>query len=267
MRLSISNIAWPNDNTAEMLKFIKDHGCDSVEIAPSRIWAEPVKSSKKQRNDLLNLVKDNGLTICSLHSLLFSRPDLGIFKDDATVEETIDYFKELISLAKDLKIKVMIYGSPKSRNKGDLPHKEALAKAAKVFTKVAEYAEEAQVFFLIEPLSRSFTDFINTTAEAMQLVNLVNKPFFQLHLDSFALSEEKDYAGVLKEYLPYAKHFHVNNPDIGEVGPKAHYHEIMSKILKEKKYNGVISIEMRTLPNFQQAVEKSLKYVKQTYID
>ena len=50
MKLSISNIAWGNENISPFLKLIKDQGCDGVEIAPSLIWPEPVNANKSEKN-------------------------------------------------------------------------------------------------------------------------------------------------------------------------------------------------------------------------
>ena len=54
MKLSISNIAWGNENISPFLKLIKDQGCDGVEIAPSLIWPEPVNANKLEKKSLQN---------------------------------------------------------------------------------------------------------------------------------------------------------------------------------------------------------------------
>ena len=46
MKISISNIAWDRNLFPYFLDFIKSKGCSGVEIAPSCVWDEPIKSSK-----------------------------------------------------------------------------------------------------------------------------------------------------------------------------------------------------------------------------
>ena len=44
MKISVSNITWGNDNFDYFLEFIKQNGCDGVELAPSLIWKDPLKA-------------------------------------------------------------------------------------------------------------------------------------------------------------------------------------------------------------------------------
>ena len=79
MKMSISNIAWGNKNFEDFLKLIKSNGCDSIELAPSLIWNEPINSDKKSRQSLKNLLKNHDIKMVGFHSLLFNRPDLKFF--------------------------------------------------------------------------------------------------------------------------------------------------------------------------------------------
>ena len=45
MKISVSNITWGSENFTSFLEFIKQNGCDGVELAPSLIWNDPIKAN------------------------------------------------------------------------------------------------------------------------------------------------------------------------------------------------------------------------------
>jgi len=79
MKISVSNIAWGNKKLEFFLDFIKNLGCSGVEIAPSIIWLEPIKSTKQEKTAFFNSVKNSDLELLGFHSLLYNRPDLQLF--------------------------------------------------------------------------------------------------------------------------------------------------------------------------------------------
>ena len=76
MKISVSNIAWDNKSSPYYLKYIRELGCSGVEIAPSVVWPEPIKSTKQERVKFLNSVRNSDLEIVGFHSLLYHRPFL-----------------------------------------------------------------------------------------------------------------------------------------------------------------------------------------------
>jgi len=267
LKLAISNIAWPVEKTEYMLSLIKNLGCDGVEVAASRLWAEPVDSGSRQRKGFLKLVKKNSLTVSALHSLLYTRKDLNIFGDEQIRLKTIKYLKMLIELAVDLETKILVFGSPAARDRKSLEMDEAFNKAAEVFYPVAKFAEECGVCMVIEPLGKSETNFINTALEGLQLVKMVNSQGFKLHLDAKSIAEEViDYKELINSVFPYLKHFHINDPGLIEIGSVADYHPKFGKILREVNYSGFTSIEMKTLVDYESAVKNSINLAKRFYI-
>ena len=81
-KLSVSNIVWGNEKFDDFLKLLKQEGCHGIELAPSLIWNEPINSSREERQVFVFQIYNSGLEFVGFHSLLFSRPDLQLFKDD-----------------------------------------------------------------------------------------------------------------------------------------------------------------------------------------
>jgi len=268
MKLSISNIAWPREKEEAYLRDIRKLGCEGVEIAPSRIWPEPVDATEKDRLSFKSLVEGNGLEISAMQALLYTRRDLGLFREVRIEDETIDYLKKLCCLASDVGATRLVFGSPDNRRRGSLSPDEAFERAAEFFSKVASFAAERDVCICIEPLRAEETDFITTAQDGLRLVNMVGSPGLGLHLDAKAVAAEgKDFLQIFKSAVGNLRHFHINDPGLIEVNTTGSVdHASMARALREAGYNGYASIEMRTLPDYDGAVKRSVQFSKNTYL-
>jgi sugar phosphate isomerase/epimerase len=269
MKFSISHIAWPYQEEDIFLKNIKEWGCDGVEIAPSRVWSEPVNSTQEERLEYKNHIAGFGLEIPAIQALLYTRRDLGLFLGNEIENQTVDYIKRLCHVAADLGAKVLVFGSPKNRNRNGISLNDALEIGASFFSKVALTAEKVGVCVCIEPLGATETDFINTCIEGLKLVEMVNNPGFGLHLDSKALSEEGNgFMDNLKKVIKKAKHFHISEPSLSEINSSGSVpHKMFADILQEYNYNRFVSIEMRTWPDHFNVVKRSIMFSKNTYFN
>ncbi len=268
MKLSISNIAWPLSEEENFLKVIKECGSSGVEIAPSKLWPEPVRSTKEERRRYRSLAWDNGLEIPAIQALLYTRRDLGLFLSPEIEEETIEYLKRLCELASDLGAKVLVFGSPGNRKRGAMPTEDAFSKAASFFSRLAASAERLGVCVCIEPLRPDETDFITKAADGARLAAMVDNPGFGLHLDAKAVAAEgSDYADLIKGVKGKFSHFHINDPDLREVNSTGTVdHFAMGKALRQSGYDRYVSIEMRMQSDYCLSVKKSLEISRAAYI-
>lgn len=269
MKLAISNIAWSAEDEKVFFKYIKEWGCSGVEIAPSRVWADPLQSTQAERRAFKSLTFKYGLEIPALQALLYNRPDLGIFRGREIERETVEYVKGLCQVAGDLGARVLVFGSPRNRRRGDLPMEEALVQAAGFFAKVAPTAKALGVCVCIEPLRPEETDFITTALEGLRLVEMVNNPGFGLHLDAKAVNAEPgEFLATFRRVLPKMEHFHINDPGLVEVNSTGKVaHASLAQALHEAGYRRYVSIEMRFLPDHYQVVQRSIGFAKETYVD
>ena len=73
MKLSISHIAWPFEQEAFFLERLKGWGCSGLEIAPNRLWQDPVQASTGERVLFKRLIQRSGLEVSALHALLYNQ--------------------------------------------------------------------------------------------------------------------------------------------------------------------------------------------------
>ena len=156
-----------------------------------------------------------------LHWLLAKTEGFYLTTPDASVRRaTADYFVALAEATKDLGGSLMVFGSPKQRSLlPGISQEQATGYAVEVFGRIMERTGSLGIDFCLEPLAPSETDFLNTCAQATDLIRKVNHPHFGLHMDVKAQSGElgKTVPDLIRQYAPTAKHFHAQ--DVNLRGP------------------------------------------------
>lgn len=268
IKLAVSNVAWYPKEIDGFIRLLSSLDCQGIELAPSMLWDEPVDSSAKERLELRQKIENAGLNLTGLQALLYTRRDLLLFKDEQTRQKALNYLSKLIELCSDLRGEVLVFGSPRNRNIGHLPSKEAYAIAVDFFRKVSVIAQKNKVYFCIEPLGRTETDFINTVAEAEKLIEDAGNPSgLGLHIDIKGLIDENEVSSPnLKKSFARAKHIHINDPNLMPPGSAGYDHRQIRDKMKESGYSGFLSIEMRRQDSdIEGAIRRAVNYVKQIY--
>lgn len=268
MKLSVSNIAWNNDDLEEHLSLLHDLGCSGVELAPSCIWPEPILASTQERRNLREKIERNGLELVGFHALLFTRPDLQLFASRESRLATIEYLSRLAELCADLKGGVLILGSPGNRVLHGHCYEECLQWAADAFLSLAQDCANSGVTLCIEPLAPNETEFIMSAREGAELVERVSHPNFKLHLDAKALiGTGEDLGRILAQHGQLLRHFHVGDPGLAPPGSTGADHAPFGRALRNIGYQGYVSIEMRRGEgDSREIVRKSVAYVMKNYL-
>ncbi|PLV59149.1 5-keto-L-gluconate epimerase [Thermotoga sp. KOL6] len=114
------------------------------------------------------------------------------------------------------------------------------------------------VKFVIEPLNRYETDFINTVDEALQLLGKINSERVGILADTFHMNiEEVDISESLKKAGEKLYHFHVADSNRWAPGFGHIDFEGIFRTLKEIRYNGYVSVECLPLPG---GMEKAAQF-------
>lgn len=269
MRLAVSNIAWGSEDFEGLLHLLGVLKCDGIELAPSLIWDEPVHASVSQRNALCRTLQDSGLAMAGLHSLYYTRPDLKLFEDEQARRRMEAYTRELMYLCRDLGGRILVFGSPGNRRRGEMPLEQAIDIAIEFLSALAETAQKCEVFLCIEPLSGEESDFITSSLQGLDLVARVNHPNIRLHLDAKSLILSQEASGkTIPVCFPYLKHFHVGDPQLAPPGSSGADHSALGIALRSTGYDGFVSVEMRRgFGPPAEVIEQSVSYVRRYYLD
>lgn len=270
MKLAVSTIAWANEEEKDIAMLLRGLGVEYVEVAPTKIWADPTKASDSEMEDYKQFWRTYGIEIVAIQSMLFSRPDLKIFENEDNRKATLEYLKDFIVISGKLGAKRMVFGSPKNRQRGGISLANAMDIAVPFFRELARTAQESDVIFCIEPNAPQYAcDFITTAKEGIDLVRVVDAPGFALHLDTACMTLAGDNiaesVGLAGKSL---KHFHISAPMLVAVNEESQVdHESAADMLHEIDYDGYASIEMRPAAKGNlERVREAIAFAQDTYL-
>jgi D-psicose/D-tagatose/L-ribulose 3-epimerase len=247
MKLAISNIAWTPTEEPAVAAVLQELGVKYVEIAPTKVWDDPLAVTDEQIAEYLDFWKGYGIEVVAFQSMLFPRPDLKIF-EAATRDETREYLADFTHLAGRMGAGVMVFGSPKNRQRGDMPLEEAEPIAREFFGSIGDVAVTQGVKFCIEPNAPQYAcDFVSTAAEGLALVEAVANPGFGLHLDIACMTlAGDDLHASITAAAEQLCHFHISSPMLETVEEREDMdHQTAADALREIGYDKYVSIEMR----------------------
>ena len=269
MRLAISNIAWLTEEETSILSLLKDYGVEGIEIAPTKYWPDPISATPAEIKGLKSRLNNAGFEIPAAQALLYGHPELVIFRDAETRARTLEYLVQIGILCSKLGIKTLIFGSPKNRVRKELPMSAAMDIASNFFYSVAQKITPLEITLSIEPNPKEYgCDFIQTTQEGLEFVQHVNHPNFRLHLDTSAMTLNKeDPAQVIPLCLSMTRHVHISEPHLGLPGSRQTDHRLIAATLKRSGYDGWVSIEMRSGIEADNSVtvRRALEYTRSIY--
>jgi len=198
-------------------------GYDGLEIAPftldgdqpHRIGGERVKAVRRA-------VADAGIVVSGLHWLLLAPPGLSITSAHPEVRDmTREVMRGLVHLCADLGGTYLVHGSPGQRRLEPGAETDGWARALDFLADAARTAEAAGVTYILEPLSPDQTNFVNTVAEAAEIVRAVGSPALRTMVDcaSAGTNETTPIPDLLERYLPEGTVVHVHFNDPNRRGP------------------------------------------------
>lgn len=247
MKFAICQELFENWDWERQCRFIAETGYQGVEIAPFTLAAHIGEVSALQRAALRKQCEDHGLEVVGLHWLLAKTKGLHLTSPDPAVRRaTADYLVELGRACADLGGTLMVFGSPAQRNLADgTSRAEGLERATEVFRACLPQIAERGVSICMEPLTTKETNFINTCAEAIELIERVSLPNFVLHQDVKAmLSETEPIPELIRKYADRVGHFHANDSNL--LGPGMGETDFVPifRALRETNYSGWVSVEV-----------------------
>jgi sugar phosphate isomerase/epimerase len=213
------------------------------------------------------MVEDVGLATIGLHWLLAKTDGCYLTSPDASVRrKTGDYLIALAKATHDLGGTLMVFGSPKQRDLlPGVSYDQAVEYAVEVLERVMPAVGALGIDFCLEPLAPTETNFLNTCAQATDLIRQVNHPHLKLHMDVKAQSGEtgNTVPGLIRQHARDAGHFHAQDvnlrgPGMGDVdfGP-------IVKALVDSGYDRWVSVEVFDFsPGAEETARRSINCLK-----
>jgi sugar phosphate isomerase/epimerase len=267
MRYAICNETFEGWDHAEVCRKVAELGYQGLEIAPFTLAPRITDVTEAQRRLLRQQAEDCGLQIIGLHWLLAKTEGLQLTAADPAVRQrTAEYLVELAQCCRDLGGELMVFGSPAQRR---VPPGATKAQAADyavdTFRSALPGIVETGIKLCLEPLSPPEADFINTIAEADDILRRINHPLFVAHLDVKAMStDEAPTPGLIRQHGARAGHFHAN--DVNRRGPGFGNVDFVPifRALKDSGYRGWVSVEVFDYsPDPETIARESIRYMRE----
>jgi D-psicose/D-tagatose/L-ribulose 3-epimerase len=248
MRISLCNEVigeLPFERQCELMRKL---GYDGVEIAPVTLSEEPHRLSAARRREVRTIATDAGLAITGLHYLMVAPKGLSITAKDAAVRaRTFEVMRGLVELAADLGAELMIHGSPAQRQIEAGDEADSRKRGVEYFAAAAEAAAASGVTYLLEPLARQHTAFVNSVEEAAAIVRSIASPGLRTMIDCSAagLSEAEPIPELIRKWLPSGliAHIHFNDPNRRGPGEGTLAFSPIVAALRDARYGGIAAVE------------------------
>jgi D-psicose/D-tagatose/L-ribulose 3-epimerase len=240
VKFGVNSFIWSAGVDRGLLKrlpSIKQHGFDGVELPLIHPRQLPVAEVRRA-------LAQNGLE-CTFCSVL--PKELSLISDDTWVRaETRIHLAECVRVASETGVEII--AGPLYSPVGYLPGRRRTEDewkwAVEGYQSLGGILKSHNVTLALEPLNRFETYFLNTAADAVQLVAEVGQPRVGILFDTFhANIEEKNVAKALLSVAPHLKHVHACENDRGTPGTGNTDWPGVFQALHEMRYEAWVTIE------------------------
>ncbi|MBJ06173.1 MAG: D-tagatose 3-epimerase [Verrucomicrobiaceae bacterium] len=270
MKFAICNETFQDRGFFEQCQAAEAHGYTGIEIAPFTLADDISLISGEDITSYCSAAADHGLEIIGIHWLLAKTEGYHLTSPDRSMQAaTIDYARRLADLCAAPGGGIMVWGSPQQRSLEEgWDYGESVERAVEVLRPAAEHCADLGITIAMEPLARSETNFLNTAEETGALLDIVDHPNLQLHLDVKAMSsEQKGLGEIVRANASRIAHYHANDPNLLGPGMGEVDHTPAARALHETGYEGWVSVEgFKYEPSPDEIARLSMEYLQRVYL-
>ncbi len=246
MHFAICNETFRGEDFAGTCAAAARHGYSGLEIAPFTL-GDVTSLDERQATGLGAIVREHGLETVGFHWLLAKTEGYHLTDPDSeTQRRTFDYAVHLARLCSAMGGSVMVWGSPQQRSLApEWNRADAESRVADFFQRLSPHLADAGVTIALEFLGPQETNFLNTAAETIRLLERIDSPNVRLHLDVKAMAADpRPIPEIVRDSLPWTAHFHANDPNLRGPGMGEVAFPPIAKALVEGGYTGWVSVEV-----------------------
>jgi D-psicose/D-tagatose/L-ribulose 3-epimerase len=242
MKFGVSTLLFTSpftNESVELFGMIRELGFDGVEIP-----LESIGDFDYRRT--LGALKDSGLGCCSVCGFFTKDRDLRGSKTEQ--ESSKQYIRACVdacsALECDLLVGPMYSVVGRARMETAEERTEGWRSVVRNLRELCSYAESSGVYLALEPMNRCATDFINTCAQAKQMIQDVGSERLKIHLDTFHMNiEEKSPSMAILDAGKDLFYFHVSENDRGTPGTGSINWKGIKDALVRVEYDRYVVIE------------------------
>lgn len=261
MNFSISNLAWKIEQNETAFSLMKKYNFVGLEIAPTKIITDaPYSHIEEARIWAERLRKEHGFCIPSMQSIWYGRTE-NLFGEEEERNFLFNYTKSAIDFASSINCRNLVFGCPKNRSIPDgADFADCNKTAVEFFKQLGDYAVSKNTCIGMEANPAIYgTNFVNTTAEAIDLIKKVSSDGFKLNLDVGTMIHNNESNTILQGSIKLINHVHISEPFLKKIEYRALHRELL-EFLKAERYAGFVSIEMGLQEKITE-IEQAMEYI------
>ncbi|HEU5316700.1 MAG TPA: sugar phosphate isomerase/epimerase family protein [Chloroflexota bacterium] len=272
IRFGSCNEMFEGWDMARQLSYLREAGYEGVELAPFTIAQDVREVPAAKRAEVAAQAKAAGIEVIGLHWLLVGPEGMYITHTDPAVRaRTAEYLAELMHFCADVSGSVLVFGSPAQRNLLPGVTKEA-ARAWLIdgFERALPVAERTGVTLCLEPLPPPECTFIQTTTEAIDVIESIDHPNLRLVLDVKSMAGEERLTrspipDTIRRTARHVKHVQSNDTNRGHPGSGETDYVPIFRALDDVGYEGFVSVEAFDFtPGPETIAKESIEYMRRT---
>ena len=243
-QIGISNLAWESVYEHEVLQTLRSLNVHSLEIAPTKIWQFPTEVSPESAQVYRQLLEKQNFKIISAQSLLFGMESLNFFDPDFFSQHQV-HLKKIMHLCKNLGVQNLVYGSPKNRQKKDLPMNAAQEIASNCFSELGNEAQQLGLTLCLEAVSAHYgCDFLNNLADLRTFILRLNHPRVRMNFDlGNAMLNREDVTEEIHKNADIIAHAQISQPQLTTFALREVDENILDQLLALKI---PVTVEMKS---------------------
>lgn len=247
--------------TYDHARYLKELGCTYIEESVGGFLIPKEGEAKFESN------------LHELHTLKFPIKsyvillpgELKTLGPDANHEAILERTELALKRAKECGSQYIVFGSGTSRIIPEgFDREKAKSQHIEVTRKMAPLAEKYGITIAVEPLNRGETNFINSLAEGVEIIEAVKSPRVRLLCDIYHMLKEDEPATEIIKFGKHIAHCHIAEKESrtppGVMGDD--FRAYLSA-LKKIKYSGGLSIECFKYTDFDKEAKKGIEVLRQ----
>ena len=219
MKLSLCNEVIRELSFGRQCVLAAGLGYRGLELAPFTLGDDAWNMPASRRAEIRSICADAGIAISGLHWLLAAPAGLSITTADRSVwQRSVDVLRGSVELCADVGGDYLVHGSPAQRR---VTEPDDAKRAEEAWRIAASEAGQAGGAYCLEPLARPDCNFVNTLAEAADVVKRNGNPALHVMIDTLAasLEEKEPVADAIRRWMPTGLVSHVQFNDRNRRGP------------------------------------------------
>lgn len=264
--ITLSNLAWNNNEMNQIISIMKENEINRIELVLTKYdtWSD------LDIEKVINIKKyfdEKKIIVYSLQSITFGLDcnEYNIFINNG--EKLLEHCNTVLTYAKILGCKLIVFGSPKYRTCHLLKNTDdVMPYAMTFFTKLNTLAQNHDIIVCIEPNARVYNcDFLWNLSQTYNFVKELNKSHIRMMIDTGCMSLEND--SINYKYNDMIEHIHLSEPYLEELTLQYINHiSLKEKLLfddKLKKLN--FTIEIKGSNDNISKINNTMRFLKKYY--